>query len=104
MQKSSTPSTHAASRGGSVFMWLGIVLLAAGLSGHLFAARAIGGYYIAYRDHIVGFVGLTIISGLIIAVLGWRFWRGRRDITVLILGLVQAIVGLIIYINRFHVF
>jgi len=85
-------------------MWLGIALLAAGLSGHLFAARAIGGYYIAYRDHIVGFVGLTIISGLIIAVLGWRFWRGRRDITVLILGLVQAIVGLIIYINRFHVF
>ena len=85
-------------------MWLGVVLLAAGLSGHLFAARAIGGYYIAYRDHIVGFVGLTIISGLIIAVLGWRFWRGRRDITVLILGLVQAIVGLIIFINRFHVF
>ena len=84
-------------------MWLGIVLLAAGLSGHLFAARAIGGYYIAYRDHLFGFVGLTIVSGLIIAALGWRFWRGRRDITVLILGAVQAILGLIVYINRFNI-
>jgi uncharacterized membrane protein (UPF0136 family) len=84
-------------------MWAGIVLLAAGLSGHLFAARAIGGYYVAYRDHIFGFVLLTVVTGAIIAALGWRFWRGRRDITVLILGVVQAIIGLVIYINRFKI-
>ncbi|MGH7694022.1 MAG: hypothetical protein ACRENH_03530 [Gemmatimonadaceae bacterium] len=84
-------------------MWLGIVLLAAGLSGHLFAARAIGGYYIAYRDHIFGFVFLTVVGALIIAPLGWRFWRGRHDITVLILGVVQAVLGSIVFINRFNV-
>jgi len=83
--------------------WLGFILLAAGLSGHLFAARAIGGYYIAYRDHIFGFFFLTTVAGAIIAGLGHRFWRGRHDITVLILGAVQAILGLVIYLNRFHI-
>jgi heme/copper-type cytochrome/quinol oxidase subunit 4 len=84
-------------------MWLGVVLLAAGLSGHLLAARAIGGYYLAYKDHILGFVLLTIVTGAIIAPLGWRFWKGRHDITVLALGAVQAIIGLVIYVNRFHI-
>jgi hypothetical protein len=84
-------------------IWLGIVLLVAGLCGHLFAARAIGGYYIAYRDHIFGFVILTAVAGVIIAALGWRFWKGRPDITVLILGLVQAIIGFVIYLNRFNI-
>jgi hypothetical protein len=103
MQKSDI-QTRADGRTGSRFrMWLGIVLMAAGLSGHLFAAQAIGGYYIAYRDHVGGFVGLTIVSGLIIALLGRRFWRGRHDITVLIIGAVQAVGGLLIYINRFNI-
>jgi uncharacterized membrane protein (UPF0136 family) len=84
-------------------MWLGLALLAAGLSGHLFAAQAIGGYYIAYRDHIFGFVLLTVVTGAIIAALGWRFWRGRHDITVFILGVVQAVLGFVIYLNRFNV-
>jgi uncharacterized membrane protein (UPF0136 family) len=84
-------------------MWLGIVLLAAGLSGHLLAAQAIGGYYVAYRDHIFGFVLATVVTGAIIAGLGWRFWRGRHDITVLVLGVVQAIFGVWIYINRFNI-
>jgi uncharacterized membrane protein (UPF0136 family) len=84
-------------------LWLGLALLAAGLSGHLFAAQAIGGYYIAYRDHIFGFVLLTVVTGAIIAALGWRFWRGRHDITVLILGVVQAVFGFVIYLNRFNV-
>ncbi len=87
----------------SLRMWLGVALLAAGLSGHLFAAHGIGGHYIAYRDHIVGFVILTIAAGLILAGLGRRYWRGRHDLTVLILGAVQAITGLVIYINRFNV-
>ncbi|HEY2067331.1 MAG TPA: hypothetical protein VGG84_15355 [Gemmatimonadaceae bacterium] len=83
--------------------WLGAILLAVGLLGHLLAAQAIGGTYVAYRDHIVGFVGLTFVSGLIIAGLGWRFWKGRHDITLLILGAVQALLGLLVYIERFSV-
>ena len=87
----------------NIFMWLGVALLAAGLSGHLFAADAIGGHYIAYRDHIFGFVFLTLVAGLIIVLLGRRYWRGRHDVTVLILGVVQAVIGLWIYMNRFNV-
>jgi hypothetical protein len=70
---------------------------------HLLSARAIGGSYVAYRDHILGFVGLTLVSGAIVAGLGWRFWKGRHDITLLILGAVQTIVGVVVYINRFSV-
>ena len=82
---------------------LGVLLLGAGLLLHLLSARAIGGSYVAYRDHIFGFVVLTLVSGAIIAGLGWRFWKGRHDITLLILGAVQTIVGVMVYINRFSV-
>ena len=84
-------------------LWLGLLLLGAGLLCHLLAARAIGGTQLAYRDHIFGFVVLSVASGAIIAGLGWRFWRGRHDISVLVLGLVQALVGLVIYAERFSV-
>ena len=84
-------------------VWLGVALLAAGLFGHLFAARAIGGTFIAYRDHIGGFFILSLVSAAIIASLGHRFWRGRHDITILILGVLQALIGLIIYIERYHI-
>jgi hypothetical protein len=46
---------------------------------------------------------IAIVAGAVIAALGWRFWRGRHDITVLILGAVQAIIGLVIYLNRFNI-
>ena len=85
------------------WIWVGVILLAVGLSGHLLAARAIGGYYIAYRDHIFGFLLFTVVSGAIVAALGWRFWKGRHDITLLIVGAVQTILGIVIYINRFHI-
>jgi hypothetical protein len=84
-------------------IWLGLLLLVAGLSGHLFAARAIGGSYVAFRDHIVGFSILTVASTVIVSLLQWRFWKGRPDLTVLIVGAVQAALGLVIYIERFHV-
>ncbi|MFL5637913.1 MAG: hypothetical protein ACJ78M_00935 [Gemmatimonadaceae bacterium] len=97
------------SRAGSVahplnrsWLWLGLVLLVAGLSGHLLAARAIGGYYIAYRDHIFGFVMFTVVTGIIAALAGRRFWKGRHDITLLIVGVLQTILGVVVYINRFH--
>jgi hypothetical protein len=85
------------------WIWLGLLLLAAGLSGHLLAARAIGGYFIAYRDHIAGFLMFGVVIGLIVAGLGWRFWKGRPDITLLIVGVLQTIFGIVIYINRFHI-
>ena len=81
----------------------GVVLLVGGLLGHVLAAQAIGGTRLAYRDHLLGFVGLTVVTGAIIAGIGSRFWKGRRDITVFILGAVQAIIGLLVYIQRFSV-
>ena len=82
---------------------LGVILLVVGFLGHYFAARAIGGTYIAYRDHIFGFFVILLVTGLIIAGLGWRFWKGRRDITLLIVGVVQALIGVWVYLGRFNV-
>lgn len=82
---------------------LGLIFLFAGFLGHFLAAREIGGSYVAYRDHMLGFVGLTLVSGAIIAGLGWRFWRGRPDISLLTLGILQAFIGLFVYIERFTV-
>jgi hypothetical protein len=82
---------------------LGVILLVLGFLGHFFAARAIGGSYVAFRDHIQGFFLILVVTGAIIAGLGWRFWKGRHDITILIVGAVQALFGLVIYIERFHV-
>jgi hypothetical protein len=55
------------------------------------------------RDHIAGFFLILIVTGAIIAGLGWRFWKGRRDITLLIIGVVQAAFGIVVYIQRYHV-
>jgi len=86
-----------------VWTSLGVILLVVGFLGHYFAARAIGGSYIAYRDHIFGFFVILLVTGLIIAGLGWRFWKGRRDITLLIVGVVQALFGVWVYMERFSV-
>jgi hypothetical protein len=83
--------------------WFGVVLLGGGLVGHLLAAQAIGGSRLAYTHHIIGFVGLTVVSGAIIVGLGWRFWRGRHDITLLSLGALQALFGLAVYVERFRI-
>ena len=87
----------------SRWTWLGLMLLVAGFLGHYFAARAIGGSYIAYRDHIAGFVFLTVVSGAIVAAFGWRFWKGRHDITLVIVGALQAAIGYLVYLQRFSV-
>lgn len=78
-------------------LWFGITLLAVGLSGHLVAAAVTGGTYIHYRDHIFGFLFLSAVAWAILALLSRRFWRGRRDITLLTLGAVQAIIGWMVY-------
>ena len=86
-----------------VYLWLGIVLLVAGLMGHVLAARAIGGSSLAYRDHLVGFLALTIVSGAILVAFGRKFWRGRHDLTLLFLGALQAAIGVFVYIERYSV-
>lgn len=89
------------------FTWAGAILVVLGLLGHLLSAHAIAGVhtttYIAYRDHIVGYFLIAAVTGAIIAALGWRFWKARTDITVLVFGIVQALFGLFVYINRFNV-
>lgn len=85
------------------WIWLGALLTVVGFLGHFFAARAIGGYAIAYRDHIFGFFLILLVTGLIIGLLGRFFWKGRRDITILIIGVVQAAFGIVIYLNRFNI-
>jgi len=84
-------------------IWLGVILLGVGLLGHLLAAQGIGGSAVDYTHHILGFFFLSIVSGALIAGLGWRFWRGRHDITLLILGALQALLGLVIYVERFRI-
>jgi hypothetical protein len=81
----------------------GVVLLVLGLLGHVFAAQAIGGTHLAYRDHLLGFVVITLVAGAIIFGVGSRLWRGRYDISLLLLGAVNALVGLLVYVQRFHV-
>jgi predicted neutral ceramidase superfamily lipid hydrolase len=85
------------------FIIAGIALTLAGLAGHIFAAKAIGGTHLAYRDHLFGFVIIAVVSGIIIALLG-RFFRTRRgDVSVLIFGVVQALMGAFVYVQRFSV-
>ena len=98
-----TPTIGVTGTGSRARIWLGVILVAVGFLGHFFAARAIGGTSIAYRDHIFGFFLILFVTGAIIAGLGWRFWKGRRDITVLAIGIVQALFGTVIYIERFHI-
>jgi hypothetical protein len=83
--------------------WLAVVLLVLGLLGHVFAAKAIGGTQMAYRDHLLGFALITVVAGAIIFGAGSRLWKGRYDISLLLLGAVNALLGLLVYVQRFHV-
>ena len=83
-------------------IWIGIILLVLGLIGHLYAAHAIGGSGVAYTHHVFGFFLILVVTGTIIAALGWRFWRSRPDITVLTVGVVQALFGLLVAVEPFR--
>jgi hypothetical protein len=82
-------------------MGLGAILLMLGLLGHVLAARAIGGSGLAYTHHIIGFFIGLVVFGAVAVALGWRFWRRRPDITLLVVGVAQALFGLVVYIQRF---
>ena len=76
---------------------LGALFLALGLGGHLASAHEIDMLPHAFRDHIAGFIILTAGAAVILLVLERFFWRGRRDITVLVLGIVQLVLGAAIF-------
>ena len=101
MGTSHAPDTPRATR--RTWTWIGVVLLVLGLLGHVLAARAIGGTHLAYRHHLLGFVLITAVAGAIILGVGSRFWKGRYDISLLLLGAVNALLGLLVYVQRFHV-
>ena len=92
-----------AGKSNPIYVWLGALLIIVAFFCHYFAARAIGGSYVAFRDHIAGFFLILIVTGAIIAGLGWRFWKGRHDITLLIIGVVQAAFGVLVYLQRYNV-
>jgi hypothetical protein len=75
-------------------LWVGASFLVLGLSGHVFAAHAMGGSRIAYTHHVLGFFLILLVTGGIIVGLGWRFWRSRRGLAMLVVGIVQALLGL----------
>ena len=58
-------------------MWLGAILLGVGFLGHYFAAIAIGGSDVAYRDQMADFFGLALLPSAIFAALGWRCSKGQ---------------------------
>lgn len=78
-------------------------LLALGLLGHLLAAHAIGGSRQAYGHHVFGFLLILVVTGAVIAALGRWLWRDRPHITWIVVGAVQALFGLIIYLDRFRI-
>ena len=53
-----------------------------------------GGSHLAYIHHVLGFLLILLVSGAIVGGLARRFWRGRGDITILIVGAIQALLGI----------
>lgn len=92
----STPSAAAPTSTSRLPRWGGVLLLGLGLLGHLYAAYAMGGSTVAYTHHVLGFFLILAVTGAIIVVLGRRFWRSRPDITLLAVGVVQALFGLLV--------
>ena len=80
-----------------------VAFFAVGLLGHLLAANAIGGTRIAYTHHVLGFFLILIVTGVIIVALGRWLWRDRPAVTWLVVSAVQAVFGLIIYLDRFRI-
>jgi hypothetical protein len=82
--------------------WGGWLLLGLGLLGHLYAAHATGGTRVAYAHHVLGFGLILLVTGGLIAGLGYRFWRSRSALTFLVIGLVQALLGLWVALEPFR--
>jgi len=92
-----------ARRSSQTWVWFGTLFLVLGLLGHVFAAQAIGGSRLAYTHHVFGFFVGLVFFGAVAAALGWRFWKHRPDITLLVVGVAQALFGLAVYVQRFRI-
>lgn len=46
---------------------------------------------------------LTLVSALVVWGLSRRFFKGENDMILLLVGIVQALLGIYVYINRFSV-
>jgi hypothetical protein len=79
-----------------------VLLLGLGLLGHVYAAHAIGGSRIAYTHHVLGYCLILLVTGGLLAGLGWLFWRSRSALTILAIGLVQALLGLWVALETFR--
>ena len=79
--------------------WSGVVLLALGLVGHLYAAHAIGGSRVAYTHHVLGFAFILLVTGGIIAAVSRQLWPSRMELTMLVIGAVQALIGLLVALD-----
>jgi hypothetical protein len=98
-----TSSTAAARPStGRLLRWGGWLLLGLGLLGHLYAAYAMGGSRVAYTHHVLGFALILLVTGGLIAGLGYWFWRSRPALTFLAIGLVQALLGLWVALEPFR--
>jgi hypothetical protein len=82
--------------------WGGWLLLGVGLLGHVYAAYAMGGGRIAYIHHVGGFALILLVTGGLIAALGYWLWRSRPGVTLLAIGLVQALLGLWVALEPFR--
>ena len=80
----------------------GWLLLGLGLLGHVYAAYAMGGTRIAYTHHVLGFVLILLVTGGVIFGLGYWLWRSRPSLTFLLIGLVQALLGLWVALEPFR--
>ena len=81
---------------------LGATLVGIGLLGHLLSARAIGGSALAYRHHVIGFVLILVVTGLVVAAFSWHSWKERLGNTLLTLGAIQAVFGIAVYVLTLH--
>jgi uncharacterized membrane protein len=79
-----------------------LLLLAVGLLGHLYAAHAIGGSQVAYTHHVLGFLVILLVTGGVLTALGRRFWRSRSALSMLAIGLVQAVLGVWVALESFR--
>jgi len=84
-------------------VWWGIGLLGVGLVFQLLAARATKGGFAEYRNHVVGFLLLTAVAVVAMVFIGRRYWRGRVDLWLFTLGALQAAVGAMTFVIRYHV-
>ena len=89
----------AGSKNTAYGLWIGIALLFLGLLGHLLTAYHAGNRSIDYQHHVLGFAFLAVVSAAVVGPLGLWLWRGRGDVTLLIVGALQSLFGLLVYLS-----